>query len=215
MQRAYLYNVESKLYGDLKKDFLEGGTSTTIRYRTACGLVDVVTMKADICKHPHLKGQVNVAVAAFHRMSHLQGDVIPELKGYGVDPRFDFLYTLTTTYAGVPVCKVEAGLFSEEKEQAIKALDAVHAAGVLLRDIEAENVLVDRGDDDGLTKPGKVRIVGFGFAKTIDDVDDAVTFSQEARHECEQLYDTLQELPTADKVVDLSVNSSLHDQVAS
>jgi serine/threonine protein kinase len=64
---------------------------------------------------------------------------------------------------GHPVNATEGGLSAQEKLGAVKALEEIHAAGVLHGDIKAENILVQRHPN--ATMPSKVRLIDFAFAK--------------------------------------------------
>jgi hypothetical protein len=197
----FLYNLETGVYGKVQHEFIPGArTGTMKRHRTSSGL-DSVSKKADLYKKPDLKAELQNEATAYIKMRDLQGSAIPDLKGYGFDPRAHFMYTLTTSHGGVPLSEVE-GVFEEEKALALKALDAVHAAGVLHRDIKAENILVERGV---ATMPGKVKLVDFAFAK-MDDSDAMpltnekseakLAFEVEAAEERLELLKLLQALPT-------------------
>jgi hypothetical protein len=184
----YLYDVETDVFGKAKQEFLPSGrTGTTIRYRSDSGL-DIVSKKADLYKQAYLKSELQHEAAAYAKMHDLQGDVIPEFKGYGLDPRALFLYTLTTSHAGVPLCDVET-VFEDEKAQAVAALKAVHAAGVLHGDIKPENIMVQRSGEEG--KPGKVRLLDFGCAN-LDD-SDPESFARAAAGEQWQLARVLEQ----------------------
>jgi hypothetical protein len=192
----FLYDVETEAFGVPTEEFLPSGrTGTTIRYTSASSGLDVVSKKADLWKGPKLKDELLNEVAAFDKMIHLQGSVVPELKGYGVDPRFDWMYTLTTSHAGVPVSALGA-LFEDEKQQAIQALEAVHAAGVAHGDIRPENIVIERVVE---SQPGTVKWIDFAVAATPDSGPDVLgrNFEERVEAEREQLAQLLKELPTA------------------
>jgi len=131
---------------------------------------DFVSKVADVVKQPEMKGELDHEADMYSMMKKLQGKCIPEFLGVGSHPWSSILYTLSTSYEGVPICDVEDGLFPEEEASALDALKELHMLGVLHGDIRADNILVKREDP---SKPGKVCLIDFAFSSPSSSAEDA------------------------------------------
>ena len=152
------------------------------------------------CRRAELDGQSDVdpyflrdemrhEERVYQRLAKLQGKVVPRLLWYGeiVEGMAD---ALATEYAGEPLSKVPQ-VTPAMAQNALRALDALHAHGVLHGDLELRNFVV-LGDD--------VKVIDFGFATLRDDYAEAEWEAKTAAERAtlvEELDDATEEAPSA------------------
>ena len=98
-------------------------------------------------------------IRAYIRLVHLWSQHVPKLRYWGTTCNGSVLVLATELLPGASLA--QRGLISQEAAQdALAALSAVHAAGVLHGDIRPENVMLLCDD----ARPC-VRLIDFGFAQ--------------------------------------------------